>query len=121
MEIPYLQSVIGPFFAVVGVALAAGLPGMGSARGVGIAGQAASAAITEEPSLFAKVLILQLLPGTQGIYGMLIAFITMSRVGILGGDGNLDIVQGLAYLGACLPIALVGYSSAIQQIGRAHV
>ena len=115
MEVPYLQSIIGPFFAVLGVALAASLPGMGSAKGVGLAGQAASAAITEEPSLFAKVLILQLLPGTQGIYGMLIAFITMSQIGILGGSGDLTVVQGLAYLAACLPIALVGYFSAVHQ------
>jgi ATP synthase subunit C. len=120
MEIPYLQSVIGPFFAVTGAALAAGMAGMGSAKGVGIAGQAASAAITEEPSLFARVLILQLLPGTQGIYGMLIAFITMSRIGILGGSGDLSIVQGLVYLASCLPIALVGYYSAIAQ-GRTSV
>jgi V/A-type H+-transporting ATPase subunit K len=107
--------VIGPFFAVLGVALATILPGMGSAKGVGISGQAASAAITEDPSLFGKVLILQLLPGTQGIYGMLIAFITMSQIGILGGNASLDLVKGLAYLTACLPIAIVGYFSAIAQ------
>lgn len=115
MDVSYLQSVIGPFFAIAGVALATILPGMGSAKGVGLAGQASAAAITEDPSLFAKVLILQLLPGTQGIYGMLIAFITMSQIGILGGDGNLDFVKGLAYLTACLPIAFVGYFSAVHQ------
>jgi len=115
MTMSYLQSIIGPFFAVLGVALAAVMPGIGSAKGVAIAGQAASAVVTEEPSLFGKVLILQLLPGTQGIYGMLIAFITMSQVGILGGNGNLDFIRGLAYLIACLPIAIVGYYSAIQQ------
>jgi len=115
MAISYLQSVVGPFFAMLGVALAVSLPGMGSAKGVGTAGQAASAAITDNPSLFGKVLILQLLPGTQGIYGMLIAFITMSQIGILGGDGNIDLIKGLAYLSACLPIALVGYFSAVHQ------
>ncbi len=47
--------------------------------GVGIAGQAAAGVVTEDPNKFSKVLVLQLLPGTQGIYGLLIAFITLPR------------------------------------------
>ena len=113
--ISYLQSASGPFFAVLAVAIAAFGPCVGSSKGVAIAGQAASAVVTEEPSLFGKVLILQLLPGTQGIYGMLISFIVMTQVGILGGDSNLSFVKGAAYFLACLPIAIVGYYSAIQQ------
>ncbi len=50
----------------MGVALAAIMPGIGSARGVGLVGEAASGLITEEPEKFGKALILQLLPGTQG-------------------------------------------------------
>ena len=57
---------LGLFFAILGAALAAALAGAGSAIGVGIAGQAASGSVAEEPSMFGKVLILQLLPGTQG-------------------------------------------------------
>ena len=48
-------------------------------------------------------LVLQLLPGTQGIYGLLIGFIVLTQVGILGGDPNVSIVKGLLYLAACLP------------------
>ena len=70
----------GTVWALLGVALAAGLAGCGSAIGVGIAGQAAAGVVTEDPSKFAKVLVLQLLPGTQGIYGLLIAFVTLSFI-----------------------------------------
>ena len=65
----------GIVFALLGAALAVGLAGMGSAQGVGIAGQAAAGVVTEDPNKFAKVLILQLLPGTQGIYGLLVGFL----------------------------------------------
>lgn len=56
----------GIVFALLGVAVAVGLAGMGSAWGVGIAGQAAAGVVTEDPGKFAKVLVLQLLPGTTG-------------------------------------------------------
>lgn len=112
---------MGMVFAVLGMALAALLPGWGSAKGVGLAGQSAAAAVTDEPSLFGKVLVLQLLPGTQGIYGLIIAFITMSQIGLIGGEApEISLFKGLSYLAACLPIAVVGCISAIHQ-GRASV
>ena len=92
----------------------------GSSIGVGNAGQAAAGVVTEDPSLFSKVLVLQLLPGTQGIYGLLISFITLSQIGIMGGSNPTDIGTGLQYLVACMAIAIVGLVSAIQQ-GRAAV
>ena len=106
---------LGLFFAILGAALAAALAGAGSAIGVGIAGQAASGSVAEEPSMFGKVLILQLLPGTQGIYGLLIAFITLSQVGVLGGDPNISVYKGLMYFAACMPMAIAGLFSAIAQ------
>jgi len=106
----------GIVWALLGVALAVILPGMGSAYGVGIAGQAASGVVTEDPSKFAKVLIIQLLPGTQGIYGLLVAFITLPKIGLLGGTpADLSIETGLLILCACLPIAIVGLVSARHQ------
>lgn len=109
------MSELGIFFAVLGMALASLLPGWGSARGVGAGGQAAAAALADEPSLFGRVLVLQLLPGTQGIYGLLIAFITMANIGLLGSPVSMSLAKGLCYLGACLPIAVVGYFSAAHQ------
>lgn len=57
---------LGMVLALIGAALATALAGAGSAWGVGIAGQAAAGVVAEDPDQFAKVLILQLLPGTQG-------------------------------------------------------
>ncbi|MBQ1931157.1 MAG: permease, partial [Lachnospiraceae bacterium] len=62
---------LGLVYALTGAALASLLAGIGSAIGVGLAGRAAAGAVAENPDLFSKVLILQLLPGTQGIYGLL--------------------------------------------------
>ena len=63
---------LGLVFALTGTVLGALLPGIGSAIGVGMGGEAAAGVVTEDPSKFSKVLILQLLPGTQGIYGLLL-------------------------------------------------
>ena len=93
---------MGMVYALLGAAVAVFLAGAGSAIGVGIAGQAASGVVTEDPSKFAKVLIMQLLPGTQGIYGLLVGFITLSKTGLL-------------ILAACLPIGIVGLISGKAQ------
>ena len=107
---------LGLVYALLGAAAAVFLAGAGSALGVGIAGQAASGVVTEDPSKFAKVLIIQLLPGTQGLYGLLIGFITLSKIGVLGGGlADLSVQTGLLILAACLPIGVVGLLSAIAQ------
>ena len=105
---------LGLVLALSGAAMAALLAGIGSAIGVGMGGRAAAGAVTEKPELFSKVLILQLLPGTQGIYGLLVAFVALSRIGVLGGAAP-SFATGLAYFVACLPIAIVGLFSAIHQ------
>ena len=105
---------LGLFLAVLGAGLAAGFAGAGSAIGVGIAGRSAAGVVTQEPSMFSKVLILQLLPGTQGIYGLLIGFIVLSQVGILGGEIP-SLSKGLIYFAACMPMAIGGLLSGISQ------
>jgi V/A-type H+-transporting ATPase subunit K len=106
---------LGIVFALLGASLSALMAGIGSAVGVGKAGQAAAGVVTEDPEKFSKVLLLQLLPGTQGIYGLLVAFITLSQIGILGGSSDISLAKGLLYLAACLPMAIVGLISAISQ------
>ena len=49
-------------------AIAAILPGMGSAKAVGLAGETAAGVSAETPEASSKLTLLQLLPATQGIY-----------------------------------------------------
>ena len=70
----------GFIFAALGMAVASIFSGIGSSKGVGIAGEAAAALIKEQPEKFVQALILQLLPGTQGIYGFIIAFFIMQKM-----------------------------------------
>lgn len=107
---------LGGVYALLGAAVAALLAGIGSAVGVAIAGQAAAGVVTEDPAKFSKVLILQLLPGTQGIYGLLVGFITLSKIGIIGGGAvEISPSTGLLILAACLPIGIVGLISGKSQ------
>ena len=110
---------LGLAFAIIGAAFAALFAGIGSAKGVGTVGEAAAGLVSQDPSKFSKALILQLLPGTQGLYGLLIAVLLLSRIGVMGGQiQELTTAQGLMYFGACLPMAFGGLFSAIAQ-GRA--
>ncbi len=107
---------MGIVYALLGAAIAVLFAGAGSALGVGIAGQAAAGVVSEDPSKFAQVLILQLLPGTQGLYGLLVGFITLSKIGILGGGlADVSVQNGLLILAACLPIGIVGLISGRSQ------
>ena len=106
----------GIFFALLGASIATALAGVGSARGVGSAAQAAMGVLSEDSSKFGKMLVLTLLPGTQGLYGLLIGFVTLSKIGIIGGTSvQVSSLQGLEILAACLPIAIVGLISAKAQ------
>ena len=107
---------LGIIFALAGAIISALVAGIGSAKAVGMCGEAAAGVCSDDPSKFGKVLILQLLPGTQGIYG----FITLSQIGILGGSADLSWQKGLLYFLGCLPMAIVGYLSAIKQ-GKAAI
>ena len=71
---------LGTALAFGGAAFSAALAGVGSAKGLAIAGQAGSGVVAEDPDKFGNVLVLQALPGTQGIYGLLIAFIILLKI-----------------------------------------
>ncbi|TEU03902.1 MAG: V-type ATP synthase subunit K [Candidatus Aminicenantes bacterium] len=107
---------LGFTLAVFGGALAVVLGGIGSAIGVGLAGQASSGVMTEDPEKFGSLLLLVALPGTQGIYGFLSAFLVMLKLGIVGGALNeVTISQGWQILISCLPVAMAGLVSGIHQ------
>lgn len=109
----------GGSLAIIGAALAVGLAGIGSAKGVGMAGEATSGLLSENPNLFGKSFVLMALPMTQGIYGLVIAFLIVLKVGLFaeGMDAfvNLPVEKGAYYLMSALPIAVVGLISAIKQ------
>ena len=107
---------IGQILALVGAAFAVILAGMGSSKGVGLAGETAAGVSSENPDVASKLLVLQLLPATQGIYGFLIAVIILIRIGVMGGSiVDLTLEQGVYFVLASLPIGIVGYYSAIRQ------
>ena len=106
---------LGVPLALLGAALAALMAGIGSAIGVGMAGEASAGVVSENPEVFGKCLVLQLLPGTQGIYGFLIAFIVLLKTNFLGGMVPLTTTQGLLIFVGCMPVAIVGLISAIYQ------
>jgi V/A-type H+-transporting ATPase subunit K len=97
------------------VALAAGLavaiPGIMAAYGVAMTGIAAAAVSAEDPKKFSKLFVLQVMPGTQGIYGFVAAFLIMFVVyPKLATTG----VAGLLILMAALPAVLQGFTSYSQ-------
>ena len=108
--------ITGNNIALLGAACAVIFAGIGSAKGVGLVGEAAAGLLAEDPSKFGKTLVLQALPGTQGIYGLITAFLVIFQMKILTGNPVvLTEVQGMYYFVACLPIAIAGYFSAIKQ------
>jgi V/A-type H+-transporting ATPase subunit K len=107
---------IGLTLAVLGGAIAFVFAGIGSAIGVGLAGQAASGVMSEDPEKFGSLLLLVALPGTQGIYGFLSGFLVMLKLGLTSGTiAKISMYQGWQILIACLPVAFVGFLSAIHQ------
>ena len=107
---------LGIALAVLGAALAVGLAGAGSALGMGAAGQAASGVVSEDPDKFGKALLLEALPGTQGIYGFLAAIMILQKVGLLGGEIlAVSTSVGWSILFAALPIAITGLVSGLLQ------
>lgn len=106
----------GQNLALLGAALAVSLAGMGSSKGVGIVGEAAAGLLTEDPTKFGKALLLQALPGTQGIYGLITAFLILFKIQVIGGTPvDLTIAQGAYFVMAALPVGIVGFYSGIRQ------
>ena len=111
----------GIVLGYMGVAVAGALAGIGSAIGVSIAGQAASGVVSEDPDKFGKVLLMQLLPGTQGIYGLVVAILIMLQMGVFGSEAvTLSVTDGFKLFAASLPIGILGLYSGIYQ-GKAAV
>lgn len=114
MEMNWVQFLFenygGQILGALGIALAVGLSGIGSAKGVGLAGEAVSGLLTEQPEKFGKALILELLPGTQGLYGFVVGLMMLTNL-----NADTTLAQGMYLLFAALPIAIAGLFSGIAQ------
>ncbi len=111
----FLESFGGMALALLGAGLAVGLSCVGSAKGTGIAGEAGTGLLSQDPSKSGKVMVLQLLPGTQGLYGLVVFFVCLTKIGMLGGTAPESVQVGMQYFSACLPMAIGGLLSGIAQ------
>ena len=114
--VAFFEMVGGQALAFIGFALAVGLCCIGSAKGTGMVGEAATGCLSETPEHFTKCMILQALPGTQGLYGIAAGFFGLFTLGFFSGSpAQLSVADGMAVLFACVPIMLGGLLSAIAQ------
>ncbi len=107
-----MMNVIGKALALLGAALAATLACIGSAKGTGMTGEAGAGLVSEDPSKSGKVMILQVIPGTQGLYGFVIFFLAFLKI---SGAAEISMANAFEIFVACLPIGIGGLISAIAQ------
>lgn len=100
----------GQFFALLGAAAAFLIAGIGSSKGVGLAGQSGAGVLAEDPKKFGSVMILEALPSTQAIYGFVIAFLIIGNI-----TDTMTTQDGLYLFAAGLPVGIVGLVSGIFQ------
>ncbi|MCQ2442274.1 MAG: V-type ATP synthase subunit K [Oscillospiraceae bacterium] len=107
---------LGLAIALLGASLAVGICCVGSGKGTGMVGEASAGVVAEDPMKSSSCLVLQILPGTQGLYGLVIWFWAILQLGIMGGAPlALTWQQGIAFAMCCLPMGLGGYFTAIAQ------
>jgi len=109
----FLQT--GAGWTVIGAMFAVMFGGVGSARGIRIAGGQAAGVMSEKPELFGKLLVLMALPGTQGFYGFIIAIFMAAKTGLLGGAVKVTPLMGLALMAVGICAGVVLYRSAVYQ------
>ena len=101
---------MGYTIAMIGIALCVLLCGIGSCIGLYKTSTAAAGVLGEDPKKFGKVMVLVLLPATQGIYGFIIGIIASGYL-----QQGMDTAMGWAMLGAVLPMAISGLVSGFFQ------
>lgn len=110
----------GIAMAFLGAALAVALPCTGSAIGVGTVGRASAGALSVDPSKFSRALIVQILPGTQGLYGLVVWFLALMKLGLFDGSlaaniSSWGMTDGMRFFAACMPVAIGGLIFGIVQ------
>lgn len=101
---------MGYTIALIGIAACVLLCGIGSCIGLYKTSTAAAGVLGEDPKKFGKVMVLVLLPATQGIYGFIIGIIASS-----GLAAEMTVASGWSVFGAVLPMAISGIVSGYFQ------
>lgn len=102
--------------AFAGAAMATMFACLGSIMGVSMVGQAGSGLLTEKPDLAGKVITLAVLPGSQGLYGMVISLLFIFTYGpLINQEVSVSALQGLALFACFLPVTLTCLTSAPYQ------
>ncbi len=101
----------GIVLSVIGAVMAALLGGVGSCIGIGAAASKGAGVLAEKPSLFGKILILSALPGSQGVYGLLIAIFILSKIGFFGTPLEVSAIAGKQFMWAGILMGLAGLAS----------
>ena len=111
----------GLTIGIMSLALCAILCGIGSGLGLRATGSAATGVMAEDPNKFSKVVVLALLPATQGIYGFVIAILgasylpTATALGTQGANAAQILAQGWNIFWAVMPMTIGGSVSAYLQ------
>ena len=103
----------GTTLAYTGAGLAAIFGALASSIGMYFAGAKAAGVLGEKPELFGKLLVIAALPGSQGIYGLLIALMTFKSIGDLGAE--ITTTSGAILLLAGCVMAFSALASAFFQ------
>lgn len=101
---------LGVIMATFGAGLAVILSGIGSSVGIGYSARAAAGVLSEDPTRFGSLFLLVVLPGTQGFYGFVGAFMIIGNISRVA-----TLAQGMQLFFAALPVAFAGLVSAIYQ------
>ncbi len=107
----------GTTLALIGAGMAALLAGIGSSIGIGFSARSAAGVLTEKPERYGQMFIMVVLPGTQGFYGFLAAFMAMLQMKFFDQSVTIEISRtvGWQVIMACIPVAFAGLVSAIYQ------
>ena len=100
----------------IGAGTATALSCLGSILGVSLVGQAGAGLLTEKPELAGKVITLAVLPGSQGLYGMVISLLFIfSYAPLISEQANVTTLQGFMLFAAFLPVTFTCLFSAPYQ------
>ncbi len=103
----------GKAIGAIGIALCMILCGVGSAYGLYKTGAASAGVLAEDGKKFSKIIVLSLLPATQGIYGFVLAVMKISALaGLVGAEG---VTGGWALFGATVAMGFSGLASGALQ------